>query len=59
MTIGDIERNDLKACAAYYQARGRKITAEEAHILRLLQDDPADFDRMARAWRVQKPEFKL
>lgn len=52
-SLGDIPRNDLPACYAYYVHRGREITSNEFHILLLLQDDQSGLLRMASGWQIK------
>lgn len=59
MTLDQIERNDLKAAAAYYKERGT-ISGEEWMILWRLQDSPAELEELARRrnWKiVQTPSL--
>jgi len=59
-TLLDISRNDFEAARRYYEARGRRITEEEFHILVRFQDDPEEFERRTARWYVvekPKPEF--
>ncbi len=51
MTLSEIPRNDMTAAWAYHDARGH-VSAEEFHVLMLLQDDQIAFVAQTKTWKV-------
>ena len=52
-TVWDLPRNDVEACARYYKRRGG-VTADEMHVMLMLQDDPSELERVAADWKVRR-----
>jgi len=60
ITLLDLPRNDFAAARRYYEAKGKRISAEEFRVLILLQDDPDEFEERTAGWNViQKPEPEI
>lgn len=55
MPITDVPANDVAAAARFYRSRGQRITPEEMGMLLMLQDDPAELERVSRRWNVVEP----
>lgn len=46
-----IPRNNVAACTAYYESRGR-ITRDEAQVMAMLQDDAAELRAIMQGWTI-------
>jgi hypothetical protein len=52
--VGELPRNDIDACRRLYRAHG--ITADDADVMAMLQDDPAELDAVMvrERWKIRK-----
>lgn len=58
MTLGDIPRNDLDAVKAFYQEHynGKSMPADTYMVLWRLQDEPGEFEQLAKGWPTHSPD---
>lgn len=55
MKITDIARNDIAACVAYHDEHDG-VTSDEAHVLIMLQSDPAELIAIMKRWKRLEPK---
>lgn len=52
-SVWQLQRNDAKACVAYYDEHG--VTSDEYRVMLMLQDNASELLALSVDWKVRKP----